>query len=307
MMQTLRTVAEVRAALEEARRDGARIGLVPTMGALHSGHMSLMRHARAQCDVVVASLFVNPAQFEDSADLAAYPRNLARDSLLAAQAGVDHLFAPANAELYPEGFATTVSVGRISELLEGAHRGRAHFEGVATIVTKLLNIVQPDVAYFGQKDAQQVLVIRRTVRDLNLAVRIEACPTVRDQDGLALSSRNARLSADERERAPSLHRALSLIAARVDEGHIDVRELVVEGREELDAAGVTPEYLEIVDAETLAPLEQVDRPALAVLAARIGTTRLIDNQPLLTAEVAQRDQAAGSIEERESCRQVHSR
>ena len=179
------------------------------MGALHDGHLSLIRRARATCDEVVVSLFVNPAQFNEASDLAAYPRDEARDGALAAEAGVDLLFAPALAEVYPPGFATTVHVGGVTETLEGEHRGVAHFDGVATVVTKLLNMVGPDVAFFGQKDAQQALVIRRLVRDLDLPVRIEVCPTVREADGLALSSRNVHLRGADRERALALRDALA--------------------------------------------------------------------------------------------------
>src|SRR5207302_5807002 len=203
-MKTVRTVAELRATLAPRRRAERTIGLVPTMGALHEGHLSLMRHARRQCDVVVVSLFVNPAQFNDAADLIAYPRDPTRDAALAAEIGVDHLFAPSVEEVYPPGFATTVSVAGITDRLEGQHRGRAHFDGVTTIVTKLFIMVGPDVAYFGQKDAQQALVIRRLVRDLDIPVRIEVCPTIREPDGLALSSRNALLSPADRARATAL-------------------------------------------------------------------------------------------------------
>src|SRR5947209_13176364 len=182
-MNVVRAVAELRAALAQARRDGQAIGLVPTMGAFHEGHLSLMRRARAECDVVVVSLFVNPTQFNEQADLEHYPRDEQRDAALAAEVGVDHLFAPPVDEVYPSGFATTVAVDpRLTGVLEGEHRGRAHFDAVTTVVAKLLNLVRPDVAYFGQKDAQQLLVIRRMVSDLNLAVRIEGCPTVREPD-----------------------------------------------------------------------------------------------------------------------------
>jgi pantoate--beta-alanine ligase len=206
-MRTLRTVAELKAALAQPRRSGRRIGLVPTMGALHQGHLSLIRRAHDECDEVVVSLFVNPPQFNQSSDLAAYPRDEYRDALAAADAGADYLFAPTAAEVYPDGFATTVTITGITELLEGVHRGREHFDGVATVVSKLFNIVAPDVAYFGQKDAQQTVVIRRLVRDLNMPVQIEVCPTVREPDGLAMSSRNARLDAGERQRATALHQA----------------------------------------------------------------------------------------------------
>lgn len=264
------------------------------MGALHSGHMSLIRRAREQCEVVVVSLFVNPTQFNERADLAAYPRNEARDALLATRARADYLFAPAVDELYPDGFATTVTVAGVSEPLEGEQRGRLHFDGVATIVLKLLNIVAPDVVYFGRKDAQQVLVIRRALSDLNVDVRIEACPIVRDRDGLALSSRNAHLSPAERKRAASLHRVLAQMAARARAGERDLRALRARARAELDGAGVATEYLEIVNPDTLTPLAALAGPALALVAARVGSTRLIDNEPLLTADGAQLAEAAGS-------------
>ncbi len=222
-MKTVRTVAELRSELRPARRAEQTIGLVPTMGSLHEGHLSLVRRARAECDVVVVSLFVNPAQFGPGEDLAAYPRDEARDAELAAAEGVDLLFAPATAEVYPEGFATTVSVAGVTEVLEGdpASRGPGHFAGVATVVAKLLNMVQPEVAYFGQKDAQQALVINRLVRDLDIPVRVSVCPTVRDPDGLALSSRNAYLDPEERERAVALSRALRAAEAKVGEGVLD--------------------------------------------------------------------------------------
>jgi pantoate--beta-alanine ligase len=200
-MRTIRTVAALRGELTPLRRAQRTIGLVPTMGALHKGHLSLIRRALEVCDVTVVSLFINPAQFNEPADLDRYPRDEARDTALAAELGVDYLFAPSRAEVYPPGFATSVSVAGVSAGLEGEYRGASHFDGVATVVTKLLNMVSPDVAFFGQKDAQQVVVIRRLVRDLDLPVRVEVCPTIRSADGLALSSRNALLSASERRRA----------------------------------------------------------------------------------------------------------
>jgi pantoate--beta-alanine ligase len=277
-MNVIHTVAELRAALLEPRRAGRTIGLVPTMGAFHDGHLSLMRRARRDCDVVVVSLFVNPAQFNDPADLERYPSDHERDRALADELGVDHLFAPAVEEVYPSGFATTVSVAGITETLEGAHRGRAHFDGVTTVVTKLFNMVGPDVAYFGQKDAQQTLVIRRLVRDLEMPVRIEVCPTVRETDGLALSSRNAHLSPAERVRATALHRALSAVQDAVADGQRDPAVLRTRGHAELQAAGIEPDYFELVSTETLAPVSRVDGAVLAVLAAHVGGTRLIDNQ-----------------------------
>ena len=200
-MRTVRTVAELREALAPQRRAGRTIGLVPTMGAFHAGHLALMRRARADTDVVVVSLFVNPTQFRPGEDLSAYPRDEAADAAEAAEAGVDMLFAPAPEEVYPAGFATDVRVGTVTEPLEGAARGPEHFHGVTTVVTKLFNMVGPDVAYFGQKDAQQVAVIRQLVRDLDIPVRVEVCPTVREHDGLALSSRNRYLEGADRERA----------------------------------------------------------------------------------------------------------
>ena len=274
----IHSVAELRAALREPRRSGWTIGLVPTMGAFHEGHLSLMRRARRDCDVVVVSLFVNPAQFNDPADLERYPRDRPRDEALAAEIGVDHLFAPAVNEVYPPGFATTVSVAGITETLEGAHRGRAHFDGVATVVTKLFNIVGPDVAYFGQKDAQQALVIRRLVRDLDMPVRVEVCPTVREADGLALSSRNAHLSPTDRARATALHRALSAVQDAVSAGERDPNLLQARALAVLDSEGIDPDYLKLVSPDTLVPVTQIEDDFLAVLAAHVGETRLIDNQ-----------------------------
>lgn len=291
-MRKIGTIAELRAALTEQRRAGRTIGLVPTMGAFHDGHMSLIRRAREQCDVVVVSLFVNPSQFNDPGDLDAYPRDEARDAELAAAAGVDYLFVPDPEEIYPDGFATSVGVGGLTESLEGAHRGRGHFDGVTTVVAKLFNIVGPAVAYFGQKDVQQAIVIRRMARDLDMPVRIEVCPTVREPDGLAMSSRNVRLTADERARAVSLNRALAAIAKSIGEGERDPRGAIAHGRAELAAAGIEPEYLELVSPQTLAPVERIDRDVLAVVAAHVGAARLIDNrliQALSTTSVAGSD------------------
>jgi pantoate--beta-alanine ligase len=277
-MKILDTIADVRAALAEPRRAGRKIGLVPTMGAFHEGHLSLMRRARQEGDVVVVSLFVNPAQFNDPADLTAYPRDPGRDAGLAAELGVDYLFAPAAEEIYPPAFATTVSVSGVTETLEGAHRGRGHFDGVATVVTKLFNIVGPDVAYFGQKDAQQAAVIERLVRDLDMPVRIEVCPTVREPDGLALSSRNAHLSPGERARATALHRALAAMQAAASAGERDSATLRARAVAELAAAEIQPDYVELVSTDTLAAVSRIEGDVLAVLAARVGRARLIDNQ-----------------------------
>lgn len=282
-MRTVRTVTEIRAALAETRRAGRSIGLVPTMGALHEGHLSLIRRARGDCGVVVMSLFVNPAQFNEAADLAAYPRDEKRDVALAARAGVDYLFAPAPDEMYPSGFATTVSVAHLTEPLEGAHRGRSHFEGVTTVVTKLLNIVSPDVAYFGQKDAQQAIVIGRLVTDLNMPVRIEVCPTVREADGLALSSRNVLLSPADRVRAASLHRTLQAIQNAVAEGEREAAAAKARALAELEMAEIEPDYLELVATDSLAPVERIDGDVLAVVAARVGPARLIDNEIIRVA------------------------
>ena len=276
-MTTVRTVAEVRAALAEHRRAGATIALVPTMGALHEGHLSLIRHARATADVVVVSLFVNPAQFNEAADLAAYPRDEARDATLAAAAGADVLFAPAGDTVYPPGFATTVRVAGVTEKLEGAHRGVEHFDGVATVVLKLLNMVGPDVAVFGQKDAQQAVVIRRLVRDLDVPVRIDVAPTVREPDGLALSSRNVHLHNGQRDRARALSLGLDAARARLAAGERDAETLRTAAAEAMRAHGVEPEYVAVVAPDDLAPLQRVDDGALLAVAAHVGTTRLIDN------------------------------
>ena len=280
-MKTLRTVADLRAALNGPRRAGRSIGLVPTMGALHEGHLSLIRRARAQCDQVVVTLFVNPTQFNDHRDLAAYPRDEGQDAALAAEAGADILFAPSPAEVYPRGFATTVTVDEISAPLEGAQRGPAHFAGVATVVTKLLNMAQPDIAFFGQKDAQQVAVIRRVVRDLDIPVRIEVGETIREPDGLALSSRNVRLAAADRRRALALRRGLDAVRACHAAGERDATILAAIGRAAMAELDVEPEYLELVIPDTFAPVHSVgDEPVLVAVAARFGDVRLIDNDIL---------------------------
>ncbi|MCP2637912.1 pantoate--beta-alanine ligase [Microbacterium sp. HD4P20] len=275
-MIVVRTVAELRSALRESR-DG-RIGFVATMGALHEGHASLLRAARADSDTVVMSIFVNPTQFDEQADLAAYPRTEEADLALAAAEGVDVVFAPSAAEMYPAGFATTVSItGPIAETLEGAQRGRAHFDGVATIVTKLLLAVLPDAAYFGAKDAQQVGVLRRLVADLNIPVQLVVCPTSRDDDGLARSSRNARLGADERARALAIPRALQEVTDASASGIRDPEVLRSRALDVLAEALIELEYIAIVDPETFEPITAVDGQALVAIAARVGRTRLIDN------------------------------
>jgi pantoate--beta-alanine ligase len=276
-MRTVRTIAEVRAELRGARRAEQVIGLVPTMGALHEGHLSLIRQARATCDVVVVSLFVNPAQFNAAGDLAAYPRDEDRDAALAAAAGADVLFAPALDEVYPPGFGTTVHVSRLTETLEGEHRGVSHFDGVTTVVTKLLNMVGPDVAFFGQKDAQQALVVRALVRDLDVPVRIEVCPTVREHDGLALSSRNVHLQGADRERALALHDALAAAEASLGAGERDAEVLRAAALAAMRGRGVEPDYLELVRPDDLSPVARVDGEVLVAVAASVGSTRLIDN------------------------------
>jgi pantoate--beta-alanine ligase len=293
-MRLLRTVAELKTALAQPRRAGRRIGLVPTMGALHEGHLSMMRRARSECDEVVVSLFVNPTQFNQSSDLAAYPRDEARDAIAASDEQVDYLFAPTPAEIYPDGFATTVTITGVTELLEGVHRGREHFDGVATVVSKLFNIVAPDVAYFGQKDAQQAVVINRLVRDLNMPVRIEVCPTVREPDGLAMSSRNALLSPGERQRATALYQALATAQVLVAAGETDVATILAAAQTELEDPQVKVEYLQIVNPETLQPITSVGGPALALVAAWVGQTRLIDNQLLSVPTSSRPPVAAGS-------------
>ena len=280
-MKIVRTKAELGAALSPARREAQRIGLVPTMGALHEGHLELLAAARADCELVVMSLFVNPAQFRPGEDLDAYPRDEARDIELAEAAGVDLIYAPSVEEVYPRGFATFVEVeGDLTAVLDGApgSRGSEHFRGVTTIVAKLLNAVDPAVAYFGQKDAQQALVIKRMARDLDFAVAIEVIETARADDGLALSSRNAYLSGQDRRRATALHRALTAAERTFRDGSTATADAIAAARAELDAAGIEPEYLEARDAESLAPAQNFNgRPVLVAVAARIGPARLIDN------------------------------
>jgi pantoate--beta-alanine ligase len=283
-MRTIRTIAEMRAWLGNVRAEGRTVGLVPTMGAFHAGHHSLMRAAREEQDSVVVSLFVNPAQFNDQRDLAAYPRTEGNDAAEAAELGVDVLFAPAVSEIYPDGFATTVMVGGLAEVLEGAERGPGHFAGVCTVVNKLFNIVGPDVAYFGQKDAQQVAVVKRMVRDLDMPVRIEVLPTVRERDGLALSSRNVRLSPQDRVRALGLSRALQAASAAVAGGERDADAIRAAAVAEL--GDLDPEYLAIVDPLTFAPLRTVSARTLVAIAAQVGPVRLIDNIVLEPVPVA---------------------
>lgn len=280
-MRIVRSSAELRA----LPRHGT-VGLVPTMGAFHAGHHSLIRAARASCDTVVVSLFVNPAQFNEAADLAAYPRSEERDAAEAEQLGADVLYAPPVEEVYPPGFATSVRVDGLSDVLEGAERGPGHFAGVCTVVTKLFNVVRPDLAFFGQKDAQQVAVLRRMVRDLDLPVELAVMPTVREPDGLALSSRNVHLAPDERRRATALSRALAAAEAAITAGERDAGAIARAARAALD--GVEPEYLALVDPDSFAPITTVDGRVLVAIAARIGATRLIDNTIVHPAATPQR-------------------
>lgn len=275
-MRIVRTVGEMREVVRAARESGTRVGLVPTMGAFHDGHLALMRRAGKVCGLVVVSLFVNPTQFNDPGDLARYPRDEAGDAQLAASAGAHVLFAPAASEVYPDGFATTVEVTGLSQPLEGAARGTQHFKGVATVVAKLLNMVQPDDAFFGQKDAQQALIIRRLVRDLDIPVLIEVCPTVREADGLAMSSRNALLDSASRAMAPALSRALFAVSDAAERGETVERALAV-GHAVIAASSITPEYFAAVSAETLAPVNHFNGETLVAIAARFGAVRLIDN------------------------------
>ncbi len=271
-MRIVRDVAAVRAAVNAA----GRVGLVPTMGAFHEGHLSLIRAARESCDLVVVWLFVNPSQFNEAADLANYPRDEERDAALADEAGADILFTPPVDEVYPAGFATTVTVSGIADVLEGAHRP-GHFAGVATVVAKMLNMVGPDVAFFGAKDAQQVAVVRRMVADLNLRVSIDVLPIVREPDGLAMSSRNVRLNADQRRRATALHRGLAAARDAAAAGATGADTLARIVADELARESLTAEYIAVLDPDTFGPVPRVVRPALIALAARVGPVRLIDN------------------------------
>jgi pantoate--beta-alanine ligase len=277
-MRLVRTVADVRAAVREARAAGRTIGLVPTMGALHAGHEALIASARQATGTVVVSSFVNPAQFDDPRDLAAYPRSEDADAARAREAGADVLFAPPVSEVYPPGFGAQVRLsGPLVETLEAAHRGAEHFHGVTTVVTKLLNMVGPDVAFFGQKDAQQVVIVQRLVRDLDLPVQVAVVPTVREPDGLALSSRNVHLRGADRARAVALRRGLEAAEAAHAGGERDPARLEAAAREAMAPFGVEPEYLALVDPGTLAPVPVVDGEVLVAVAARVGDTRLIDN------------------------------
>jgi pantoate--beta-alanine ligase len=280
-MKVVRSKSELREALEAPRRQGKRIGLVPTMGYFHEGHLALMSAAREDCDVVVVSLFVNPTQFGPGEDLESYPHDERRDVQLAEREGVDLIWIPEKDQIYPEGFSTTVEVAsEFTGVLEGdpAQRGPSHFRGVTTIVAKLFNSVQPDVAYFGRKDAQQALVIRRMTEDLDFPVEIRVLPTVRGKGGLAMSSRNAYLSPEERDRALAISRALRAAERLAGEGETSTEALVEAARAELRGADIEPEYVEARSAEDLSPVAELNgRPVLVAVAARVGKARLIDN------------------------------
>ena len=297
-MKIVRTVGELRAALRPYRADGS-VGLVPTMGALHDGHLELARRAAAENDVVVMSIFVNPTQFNDPADLQAYPRDEAADAELAAGAGVDFLFAPSADEVYPPGFSATVELhGPIVESLEGARRGAGHFRGVTTVVTKLLGMAQPDRAYFGQKDAQQARVVRALVADLNINTEIVTVPTVREPDGLAMSSRNRRLSPSTGRTRSRSRRRCWRPKRRPRRGSRTGR-LLRAAAEVLAGRGIDPEYLALVDAETFLPVDTLDAgPAILAVAADLGGTRLIDNVLVETVIIGRtrcrREQVAGT-------------
>jgi pantoate--beta-alanine ligase len=282
-LEIVRTIADLRQHISVWRQAGERVGLVPTMGALHDGHLALVRAAQAQCDRVVATIFVNPKQFAPGEDLDSYPRREAADLAMLQSAAIDLVFMPAAAEIHPPGFATTVRVADLTDCLCGAQRP-GHFDGVATVVTKLLLQSLPDNAYFGEKDYQQLLVVRRLARDLDIPVGIVGVPTVRESDGLALSSRNAYLSPAERRSAPNLARILRRIATALAAQPGTVASEMAQGRADLESAGLAVEYLEIREADTLAPVTAaVTRPARMFAAVHLGRTRLIDNFPLAVA------------------------
>jgi pantoate--beta-alanine ligase len=276
-MHIITSTAEMTALSKEARRSGKRLGFVPTMGALHAGHISLVRAARARCDVVVASIFVNPTQFGPNEDLAKYPRTFEADRALLEQEKTNYVFYPSVEEMYPNGAATWVNVEGLSERLDGRSRP-GHFRGVTTVVAKLFNVVQPDMAFFGQKDAAQVAIIRKMVRDLDMDVEIVVCPIVRETDGLAMSSRNAYLDSEQRRRATVLHRSLMRMQMMIDRGEARSAELLAAAWPIFaEEPSVKLDYLEIVSPETLDPVSDVNQGALIAVAAYVGNTRLIDN------------------------------
>lgn len=276
MTQVIRTSAELREKVAAWKRSGMLVGVVPTMGALHDGHLSLARAAREQSDRVIVTIFVNPMQFNNPDDLTKYPRDEAHDLALLEAEGVDVLFAPGVDEVYPEGFATTVSVSGVSEPLEGAFRP-GHFDGVATVVSKLFGMTQAGRAFFGEKDWQQLQVVRRLVEDLNIPVKVMGCPTIREADGLAMSSRNVRLSAVERAQAPALHQIMQAAAAEIRAGAPVGATLLNAQAAILEAGFSAVEYLELRTIEGLRPMAHLDEPARMLVAAQLGDVRLIDN------------------------------
>jgi pantoate--beta-alanine ligase len=276
-MKICKTIEEMRSASRDTRSEGKRFGFVPTMGALHEGHLSLVRAAKAKSDVVAVSIFVNPLQFGPTEDLAKYPRSFERDRELLEKEAVDILFAPQPEDMYPKGAVTYVTVEGLSEKLCGRSRP-GHFRGVATVVAKLFHIVEPDLAFFGQKDAAQATIIRRMVRDLNLPVEIVVCPIIREPDGLAMSSRNVYLRPEERKAALVLNRSLTETKNRFDQGERNARKLIAAGKRVMaQESRVRLDYFEIVDPDTLDPVLEVTRSALVAIAALVGNTRLIDN------------------------------
>ena len=281
-MDVARTVADLRSRVARWRKADERVGLVPTMGALHQGHMALVRAARAECDRVVATIFVNPKQFAPTEDLASYPHREAADLEMLETAGVDLVFLPALNEIYPPGFATLVRVDGLTEGLCGAHRA-GHFEGVTTVVTKLLIQALPDAAYFGEKDYQQLMIVQRLARDLDIPVHVMGVPTVRESDGLALSSRNAYLSAQERRIAPNLARVLRSVAGALAQDPSAIAREVARGSTALKQAGFAVEYLEVREAGTLARISRATASSRVFAAVRLGKTRLIDNMPIVPA------------------------
>jgi pantoate--beta-alanine ligase len=276
-MKTISSAAEMTALAKEARRVGKRMGFVPTMGALHAGHLSLVSTGRAQTDILITSIFVNPAQFGPQEDFGKYPRTLERDSELLAAAGVDYLFAPSVEEMYPKDSSTWVTVEGISDRLDGQSRP-GHFRGVTTVVSKLFNIVLPDLAFFGQKDAAQVAIIRKMVCDLQFDVHIVVCPTVRESDGLAMSSRNVYLNPEQRKQALVLYRSLMRVQLLADRGEKDAARLIAAAKQVIAEEPATRlDYFEVVNNDTLEPVADVCRGALVAVAAYVGQTRLIDN------------------------------
>ena len=276
-MQQIETIIGMKASCRVVARAGKQLGLVPTMGALHQGHLSLVRESKSQCDLTVVSIFVNPLQFGPTEDFSKYPRTLERDAAMLRELGVDWLFVPAVAEMYPQGAKTSVEVAGLSARLDGGSRP-GHFRGVSTVVCKLFEIVRPDRAFFGQKDAAQVAVLRKMVRDLDMDVEIVVCPIVREPDGLAMSSRNAYLNAEQRQQALVLRRSLRQVTSAVDAGERQAQKLAEIGIRTIGSEpGARLDYFAIVNADTLEPVATVSRGTLVAVAAWVGTTRLIDN------------------------------